>query len=206
MVEVSQENYQSNYLPLQGQILGQWKDMLLNCMMTINHRQGRNEFRYAGAVRVDIRQVDGLKPGQARILYSIQASESGQFSAESGTPLACIQSADGSKVWPLRKGIVTIGRDAACDIYLDSPEVQQIKLVSGQHAYIFYHEDRWRLFDGSPNGIPSRNGTYVNFVRIPKTGMMLNEGDQILLAVTDPNRPDPQASGVAVLWFRLNNP
>jgi hypothetical protein len=198
VVEVSQEIYQLNYLPLQGQILGQWKDRLLNCLLTVNNRQGRNEFRFAGAVRVEIRPVNGLKSSQARILCSIQAVETGQSPVS-----ACLQSADGSKTWPLRPGNVTIGRDAACDVYIDFPDVQRKKLVSGRHAYIYCQEGSYRLFDGSPEGRPSRNGTFVNLVRVPRTGVALEEGDQILLAVSDPSRPDPQAPGVAVLRFRL---
>jgi hypothetical protein len=198
VVEVSQENYQLNYLPIQGQILGQWKDRLLNCLLTANNRQGRREFRFAGAVRVEIRPASGLKPSQARILCSIQAGDSGQSPVS-----ACLQSADGSKAWPLRPGVVTIGRNAACDVYIDFPEVKRKKLVSGRHAYIYCQEGSFRLFDGSPDGRPSRNGTFVNLVRVPRSGVALKEGDQILLAVSDPARPDPQAPGVAVLWFRL---
>lgn len=199
VVEVSQENYQHNFLPLQGQILLQWKNKLLNNLLTVNNRQGRNEFRFAGAVRVEIRPAHDLKPSQARILCSIQAGEIGQ------PPLsACLQSADGGKTWPLRPGVVTMGRDAACDICIDSPEVQSKKLVSGRHAYIYCQEGSFRLFDGSPDGRSSRNGTFVNLARVPRSGVALKEGDQILLAVSDPARPDPQASGVAVLWFRLD--
>jgi len=98
---------------------------------------------------------------------------------------------------------MTIGRHAACDIYIDSSEVQRKKLVSGRHAYIYCQEGSFRLFDGSPDGRPSRNGTFVNLARVPRSGVALKEGDQILLAVSDPTRPDPQTPGVAVLWFRL---
>jgi hypothetical protein len=204
VVEVSQENYQLNYLPLQSQILRQWKDRLLNCLLTANNRQGRNEFRFAGAVRVEIRPAPGLKASQARILCSVQAGESGQAPGVGAVISACLQSVDGSQVWPLHPGVVTVGRDAACDVYLDSPEVQRKKLVSGRHAYIYCQEGSYRLFDGSPEGRPSRNGTFVNLRRIPQSGVALKEGDQILLAVADPARPDPLAPGVAVLWFRLN--
>jgi hypothetical protein len=204
VVEVSQENYQLNYLPLQGQILGQWKDMLLNCLLTANDRQGRNEFRFAGAVMVEIRPADGLKPSQARILCSIQAGESARSRVAGAMLSGCLQSANGSKVWPLRPGVVTMGRDGACDIYLDSPDVQRKKLVSGRHAYIYCQKGSYRLFDGSPDGRPSRNGTFVNLERVPQSGVALKEGDQILLAVSDPTRPDPQAPGVVVLWFRTD--
>jgi hypothetical protein len=198
VVEIGQENYRLNYLPLQDQILGQWKDKLLKCLLTANNRQGRNEFRFAGPVRVEIRAAHDLKPSQARILCTIQAGDIGQ------SPLsACLQSADGSKAWPLRPGVMTIGRNAACDIYIDSPEVQRKKLVSGRHAYIYCQEGSFRLFDGSQDGRPSRNGTFVNLARIPRSGVALKDGDQILLAVSDPARPDPQAPGVAVLRFRL---
>ena len=203
VVEVSQENYQLNYLPLRSQILDQWKDRLLNCMLTVNNRQGRNEYRFAGAVRTEIRPVAGLKASQARILCTHQSGETDQDSADGAALPACLISEDGSKAWPLRLGLVTIGRNVACDVYLDSPEVQRKKLVSGVHAYLYCQENNFRLYDGSPDGRPSRNGTFVNLARVPQSGVALNEGDQILLAVTNPARPDPQVSGVAVLWFRL---
>jgi hypothetical protein len=145
-----------------------------------------------------------LKASQARILCSIQAGESGQSPGVEAVVSACLQSADGSQVWLMRPGVVTIGRDASCDVYIDSPDVQHKKLVSGRHAYIYCQKDSYKLFDGSPEGRPSRNGTFVNLRKIPREGLALKEGDQILLAVADPARPDPQAPGVAVLWFRLN--
>jgi hypothetical protein len=204
VVEVNQENYRLNYLPLQAQILGQWKDRLLNCLLTVNNRQGRNEYRFVGAVRVEIHPADGLKPSQARILSCIQAGESGQPADEGDVLSACLQSVDGVKVWPLRAGVVTLGRDAACDVYLDAPEVQRRKLVSSRHAYIYCQEGSCRLFDGSPDGRPSRNGTFLNLAPVPRSGVALKDGDQILLAVADPSRPDPHAPGVAVLCFRVD--
>jgi pSer/pThr/pTyr-binding forkhead associated (FHA) protein len=96
---------------------------------------------------------------------------------------------------------MTIGRDASCDIFLDYPEIQQLKLVSSQHAYLDCKAGKFRLFDGAPNGMPSLNGTYVNLQRIPPGGVELHDGDLILLAALEAHHPNPAAPGVAQLRF-----
>lgn len=202
-VEIGQENYNRNYRPLEEQLLSQWKDRLLDYLLTVNNRQGRFEYRFAGPVSIDIRPVQDLKISQARVLYRIQAGEASSLSGFQEKPAACLETAPGGRRWPIHPGTVTIGRDKACDVHLDSPEVQRKKLVSGLHAYIFCQEDRCRLFDGSPDGRPSLNGTFVNLQRVPSDGIELKDGDQILLAALDPHQPDPDSPGIATLYFRM---
>lgn len=204
VIEINQENYALNYLPLESHLLGQWKERLLSHLLTVNDRQGRAEFRFAGPVKIEIRPVASLKPSQARILLRFQPLGPASPTGEGSLLAGCLRSSDGSQVWPLQSGIVTIGRDISCDIHLASPAVQQKKLVSGRHAYLHCREGSYRLYDGSPDGRPSRNGTYVNLVRVPQSGVLLNNGDQILLAALDPDRPDPHAAGVAALWFQVD--
>jgi hypothetical protein len=206
IVEVSQENYAIYYLPLESQLLDQWKDRLLNHLLTVNDRQGRSEFRFAGPVKLEIRPVAALKPNQARIHFRFQPFGPDQPSTGAAPADACLRSADGFELWPLRSRIVTIGRDRSCDIPLVAPDVQQKKLVSGRHAFILCQDGSYRLFDGSPDGRQSRNGTYVNLVRVTHAGVLLKDGDQILLAALDPARPDPHAAGVAGLWFQMECP
>jgi pSer/pThr/pTyr-binding forkhead associated (FHA) protein len=96
-----------------------------------------------------------------------------------------------------------MGRDPGCDIYLDDPTVQQIKLVSSRHAYLVCQDEHYHLFDGTPNGQPSLNGTFVNLLRLPPRGTELKNGDLILLAALDANHPKPDTIGVASLRFLI---
>ena len=72
--------------------------------------------------------------------------------------------------WALYPGVNTMGRSESCQVYLDMPQVQEKRLVSGQHAYIVMENGACILFDGSPDGKPSANGTYVNLRRVPPNG------------------------------------
>ncbi len=66
VVEIEQDNYARNYRPLEDHILQQWKDRLLSHLSTVNSRQGRTEYRFAGPVKVEIRAVTDLRSTQAR--------------------------------------------------------------------------------------------------------------------------------------------
>ncbi|RPI23717.1 MAG: FHA domain-containing protein, partial [Chloroflexota bacterium] len=142
--------------------------------------------------------ASGLLPSQARILASIDPEINEQTSP---LPLhACIELNPGKRV-SLRRGITTIGRDDTNDIFLDQPEIQSQRLVSGQHAYIRGDDVEYRIFDGSPSGRSSVNGTFVNNRRVPPEGQPLQDGDTIILAALDPGNPRPDIPGVAVLRF-----
>ena len=201
VVEIEQDNYTQNYRPLEQHILQQWKDKLLSHLMTVNNRQGRHEYSFAGPIMIEIRAVTNLKSSQARLLCRIWTSAPDQESGIQDQLTACLQSASGDRHWRLRSGVMTIGREGSCHIHLDSPEIQQKKLVSGVHAYISCQKNSFRLFDGSPDGRPSLNGTFVNLQRVPPGGLELKDGDQILLATLKPDLPNPDLPGAATLFF-----
>ena len=97
-----------------------------------------------------------------------------------------------------------IGRDKACDIYLDIPIVQKKPLISGQHASIINQGREFKIFDGLPARRPSSNGTFVNGRQINyQHGQTLQDGDTIILAALDPNNPRPDTPGVVELVFRV---
>jgi hypothetical protein len=112
----------------------------------------------------------------------------------------------GGPRYPLRPGLMTIGRGPACDIHLSQPDVQQERLVSGLHAHIRCEGSTCRLYDGAPGGYPSSNGTFVNGNRLGTEGRILNDGDVIVLAATDPLRPRPDVRGSAGFVFYAYSP
>jgi pSer/pThr/pTyr-binding forkhead associated (FHA) protein len=95
----------------------------------------------------------------------------------------------------------TIGRSEMSQIYLSSPVVQEKRLVSGLHAYIVMQNGECTLHDGSPDGRPSSNGTYVNLRRVPPAGYRLQNGDAIVLAAADPLYPRSDTPGVVTFYF-----
>jgi hypothetical protein len=202
VVEIGQENYTRNFRLLEDQILHQWNEKLLVNLLTANRRQGRQEYRFAGPLKIEIHPVADLGTDQARIYCRVQVG--GEHNAQSGSQIdlsACLEILTGGRRWALHSGIVTIGRDSSCDIYLDDPAIQQRKLVSSQHAYLYCKVESYRLYDGMPNGKASLNGTYVNLHRLPPGGAKLKNNDLILLAALDAIRPDPNTPGVASLRF-----
>jgi pSer/pThr/pTyr-binding forkhead associated (FHA) protein len=101
----------------------------------------------------------------------------------------------------LRPGIVTIGRDPSSDIPLTMPGVAEKRMVSSLHAYVRFEGGQYTLFDGSPAGKPSVNGTYVGGRRVPPAGQALKDGDVIVLAAIDPAQPQPGTPGTVTLRF-----
>jgi hypothetical protein len=76
----------------------------------------------------------------------------------SGDPLALFvppDAADGAEHFPVRSAVVTIGQGPQNDLVLDDDT------VSTRHARLEFDDGGWRLTD-----LSSRNGTYVNGVRI----------------------------------------
>ena len=130
----------------------QWRERLLNYLATANSRQGRREYRFGGQVSVEIRPAPEVEPGQLRILSRWQPDP--PASAPPVALPACLELLPSGRPWPLRAGLVTIGREPVCDIFLDLPRVQELKLISGQHAYLQCLPGSYRLFDGAPNGLP----------------------------------------------------
>jgi len=121
---------------------------------------------------------------------------------ERGPSTAFLELVTGDRRWPLYPGDNTIGRDEACDIFLDLPLVQEKRLISAIHATLRLQGEQCFVFDGSPSGKPSANGTYVNNRRIPASGVSLQNGDILILAALNPDAPRWDTPGVAAFRFR----
>ena len=246
VVEVSADNYARQFQPIEGQVLRQWRERLMEDLVTANSRQGRREFRFGGRLRLEIRPAADLKDNEARILSRIepdaplQAASAARgpraqgvnpppaarphvvapihpsqtrppagMAVQPGGPppqaapasAAYLELAPTGQRWTLYPGVNTIGRAESCQIYLNSPVIQEKRLVSGQHAYIVFESGVCILHDGSPDGRPSSNGTFVNLRRVPQGGYRLQNGDAIVLAALDPLFPRSDTPGVATLYF-----
>jgi len=200
IVEFAPVIYARHYAPLANVIGTQWRERLLNYLATANSRQGRREYRFAGQVTVEIRPAPDLEPEQLRILSRLQ-TEAPEAPPPAALP-ACLESLPDGRSWRLRAGLLTLGRDSACDIFLDLPRVLELKLVSSQHAYLQCASGSYRLFDGSPNGLPSVNGTFVNGQPVPLGGQLMQDGDIVILAAVRPQSPRLDTPGVVGLRFR----
>ncbi|HXV41643.1 MAG TPA: FhaA domain-containing protein [Anaerolineae bacterium] len=203
LVELNPANYQRHYQPVEKIICEQWQQKLLDTLNIQNGRQGRKEYRFGGPVRVNIRAAPELNESEVRVQC--------QVNPEIGLPaqpvaLACLELLSAGRQWPLQEGITTIGRYEPSDICLDLPVIQQKRLVSGQHAYIRAEGKRFRLYDGSPEGKASVNGTFVNGQRVSPAGWDLHDGDMIILAALNPSQPRPDTPGVAAFLFHANCP
>ncbi len=230
IVEVGAEVYWRQFQPIERQVIGQWREQLLDDLITANSRQGRKEFRLSGRLRIEVRPSPSLKDSEARILCRIETDQLLQTPPIS--PLPSVYSPDqkagaasegemqasppaiGQSVfleliptgqrWALYPGINTIGRKESNQVYLDLPEVHRRRLVSGQHAYILMDQGECFLYDGAPDGKPSANGTYVNLQRISGQGYRLRDGDTIILAALDPLHPRSDTPGVITFQFAVN--
>jgi hypothetical protein len=118
----------------------------------------------------------------------------------------CLELLPAGRQWRLRRGTTLLGRSESADVCLDMPHVQEKRLISGHHATIRCTDGQCRLFDGSPGGQRSMNGTYVNGRRVPPEGHDLRDGDVIVLAALDPDNPRPDLPGVAGFMFRAGCP
>jgi hypothetical protein len=205
VVEVNAENYERNYRPIVRQVIGQWQDRLLETLNTANGRMGRREYKFGGPVRVDVQPNPQLAPGQVQIQSRINP-QTRQAAAAAAADAPCLEWGGSNRRWPLGDGVTTIGRSRRADIHLDLPAIQESRLVSGLHAYLVIEQGRFRLFDGSTDGAPSTNGTYVNGRRLSAAGQELRDGDQIILAALQADRPRPDTPGVAVLTFWMDCP
>jgi hypothetical protein len=207
IVELSQDNFQKHYEPIQQSLIQQWREKLVDYLMTTNSRLGRKEYRFGGQLHIELRPADDIIDNRARVLSRVQPNvelvepKSPPTKIE-GKETGYLELVNGDRRWPLFPGDNTIGRDASCDIFLDVPVIQAKRLVSGQHARIYVDRDQHILYDGSPMGKPSANGTYVNSKRIPDYGLPLQNGDIIILGSLRPQQPTMDAPGVAVLRFQ----
>lgn len=202
VVELGEENYRRNYQPIERRVVQQWQDQLQAHLLNANERLGRAEYRLGGALLVEIRPASGLSEDQARILYRLDPNTVTRPRELTG----CIELLGDGRRWRLRQGVMILGRDPACDIVLDTPDIVTARLVSSRHAYLACNNEHILLFDGDPGGQPSLNGTYVNNRPVMAGGHALREGDTMQLAALTPGRPRPDTPGVAVFRFHKDCP
>lgn len=203
VVELNEVNYQQRYQPVEKMVCEQWREKLLAGLNTQNSRLGRKEYRFGGPVRVSIRPLPDLGEDEVRIQCQINP-EAGLSTP--GIVLACLELLPDGRQWSLRAGITLIGRNEPCDVCLDMPLVQQKRLVSGQHAYIRSEGHHCHLYDGSPDGKASVNGTFVNGQCVSAAGWDLRDGDIIILAALDSSQPRPDTPGVVAFRFHADCP
>jgi len=248
IVEISTEDYRRQFRPIEAQVIDQWREQMLDDLITANSRQGRKEFRLGGRLQVEVRPSSSLKDSEARILSRIEPdpplkprpaarpvppaqqpsaapgrqrpvphrqslpeqAAASEYAETHPGPLpdasrtgqsTFLELLPSGKRWALYPGINTIGRGEENQIYLDMPDVKQRRLVSGQHAYIIMDQDECFLYDGSPDGRPSANGTYVNLRRVPPQGYRLQNGNAIVLAAIDPLYPRSDTPGVVTFYY-----
>ena len=77
----------------------------------------------------------------------------------------------GVQAFPLDQDVSLLGASQSSDIFLDNP------YVSRMHAQIVQEQDGWAIRD-----LDSKNGTFVNGVRLRDEGRLLESGDRIELA------------------------
>jgi hypothetical protein len=201
IVEVNEQSYNSNFQSIHQQVIQQWSKKLMDQLMIANSRLGRKEYVFGGPVQVELRPAPDLTANQVRILFMVQ-NETAVAAQSQEESASCLELAPGRRRWLLRPGITTIGRYDICDIYLNDPDIQQNRMISGQHAYLRSERGgECRIFDGSPAGKPSVNGTYVNYERVPASGRVLQNGDFIILASVDPASPRSGVPGTASFYF-----
>ncbi|MEW5872433.1 MAG: FHA domain-containing protein [Chloroflexota bacterium] len=94
--------------------------------------------------------------------------QQGRISSTAIPALALASQVEGERVVRKFTGTeVLVGRDPACDLYLDE------RTVSTRHARLSYHHGQWWLED-----MHSRNGTFLNEEAL-STPVVLAAGDQI---------------------------
>jgi hypothetical protein len=201
VVELNQDNYRQNYEPIEQVVCGRWEARLLDVLNITNNRWGRKAYRFNGRVRVRIHPVLDLTEGEVRVRCRVM-SDVGTMPA--APTRAYIELVPGGHEWLLREETVTIGRGESCTICLDMPAVQNARLVSGRHAYVARREGKYIVFDGTPDGKPSTNGTFVNGQRVGREGRALDDGDTITLASPDSEQALSDGLGTVALRFHLS--
>ncbi len=211
-IELTPLDYEAHFAPLEKSLLQQWHDRLLEHLEISNSRLGHEEYRLVGQLLLELGTASDLKDNQARILCCVEpginAFENNVAHGSNAhtEELAHLELVNGDRSWPLYPGINTIGRDPACDIFLDLPLIQEKRIISAQHAMIRIEGNQNLLFDGGPSRKPSANGTYLNSQRVDVSGVPLTDGDIIILAALDPRHPQIDAPGTAAFHFRKPPP
>lgn len=201
VVELDADNYDRNYRLIEKRVCAQWQVKLLEALDTANQRQGRRTYQFGGPVRVSLRSGAGLAADGVRIRCRIAPENTAP-----PAPVGCLQLWPAGRQWPLPPGTHTLGRHESSNLLLDTSRQQHQALISAHHAYLLVSEGEVRLFDGSPAGRPSLNGTFVNGQRVPASGQALAPGDVVVLAPLNPKDPRPDGPGALALIFRERCP
>jgi hypothetical protein len=199
LVELNETNYKHNYAPIEAQVCERWRANLVATLDTTNERWGRQVYKLGGPVRIRIQASPDLAPRSVRVRAAIDPDVEARPAGA-----AYLESVSDHHRWPVQSNRTTVGRDRNCDVWLDMPAVQEARLVSGCHAHILCREEEYHLFDGDPGSKPSANGTFVNGRRVGPEGRALEDGDVILLASLDPERPRLDTPGVVALAFHTS--
>jgi pSer/pThr/pTyr-binding forkhead associated (FHA) protein len=102
------------------------------------------------------------------ILWQDLRRQSVLLSSPQSLPLTLILHTEGEPIsFHFTSPEVTIGRDPACNCYLDN------HTVSGQHARLSFHHNQWWVQD-----LHSRNGTFLN-QQLVSEPLVIASGDQI---------------------------
>ncbi len=195
VVELEPATFTRAYAPIQAALAEQWQRDLIEMLTTANQRQSRRAYRFGGPVAVRLQAAPDVPLGSVRIRAQIAPG------AAPAPAAAVLELLPDGRRWSLRPGRTVIGRDPRCDVVLDAPRFQHVPLVSGQHAYVLAAGGAYRLFDGAPDGRPSRNGTYLNGRPVGAEGAILRHGDQVVLAPANPADPRPDTPGAAAFRF-----
>lgn len=204
LIELNKANYERHYRPIEEDVCRQWQRRLLDALNTANSRQGRKWYRFGGRVEVILRPAAHLAENEVNIIGQVKADA--PAAPEIRLRSACLEAYTDGRRTHLTEGTTVIGRSSKADLILDEAQIAERRLISGQHAFLVGEEGRFRLFDGSPEGKPSLNGTYVNGQPVPAGGLLLNDGDLIVLAALDPAYPRPDSPGVAAFSFHHDCP
>ena len=113
-----------------------------------------------GPLVVELVRQPSLRAGELRVEGRVAAATTNGLAASVVLP--------GGRRRPLGDHVVTIGRDAACEITLDDTT------VSRRHAEIRRADAGFQVID-----LASRNGTKVNGRAVPRAA--LRDGDEILV-------------------------
>jgi ABC transport system ATP-binding/permease protein len=160
----------------EGQIIGR-SEFVLSDDPKISKRHAEIMFANDAWHLTDLQSTNGTYLNGSRLLPNQQAPlQHAQIIRLGDTELLfhCEQEKDAelpTQVVAL-KDTLTVGRDADCDIVLDYPN------VSRRHCRLTRAAKGYRLED-----LHSRNGTYLNRVRIAQTEN-LNSGDEVRVGLT----------------------
>jgi hypothetical protein len=72
VVELSQDVFRKHYEPLEQSLIQQWREKLVEHLMTTNSRLGRKEYRFAGQLHIELRPAPDILDNHARVLSKVE--------------------------------------------------------------------------------------------------------------------------------------